>query len=96
LDKIWIWDEGTNKDFDGYEGPQVKIPSLADFSSRTVTETKTHTPALTTTYTGYTVIGGPTESLLLFALAMCLLVILGIVAYWKRGRYRQTEQVTSL
>jgi len=92
LEKIWIWDEGTRKDFDGYGGPQVKIPSYADFLSRTVTETKTlHYPS-TTTHTGYTLIGGTIESLLPVALAMCVLVILGIVAYSKRGRRWQRRQ----
>jgi len=92
LNKIWIWDESARKDFDGYEGPQVKIQCFADFLSRTVTETKTLHSSSTTTYTGYTLIGAPIESLLPFVAAIGLLVILGIVAYRKRGRRWQLGQ----
>jgi len=92
LNKIWIWDESTRKDFDGYEGPQVKIPCFTDFLSVTVTETKTLHSSSTTTCTGYTLIGAPIESLLPLVAAIGLLVILGIVVYRRRGRCWQTRQ----
>jgi len=95
-EKIWlkylfVWRESTRETFDECDGPRLEVPSLRSFQPKTTlmiekTETTTRQSTSEIAYTTSTVPGALGESSLPYVAAICVLVILGVIAYWRRKR----------
>jgi len=91
LSNIWVWQESTQRDFDSYDGPSIKIPSLGSFEP----ETKLEIEKTETTYTTATAIGPLSESSLVYVAVISTFVVLGVFMYWRKVRPRRPEAAYS-
>jgi len=98
LSNIWIWQETAQgpRDFDGYDGPQIKIPDLRSFRPETTLEIeKTETTIVRSTsetiYTTATAIAPLSESSLVYVAIISTFVVLGVTIYWRRTRPRRSR-----
>jgi len=88
LSNLWIWQETAQgpQDFDGYDGPQIKIPNLRSFKP----QTKLEIEKTETTYTTATAIGPLIDSSLVYVAIISTFVVLGVFMYWRKTRPRRS------